>query len=75
MQYSVNGAKISLPELIEAVSLGETVTITEHGVPVAELVPVKKKSVRFGSLAGKVAPPPEEFYEPMSDEELKDWGA
>lgn len=58
MQYSVNGAKISLPELIEAVSLGETVTITEHGVPVAELVPVKKKSVRFGSLAGKVAPPP-----------------
>lgn len=35
-------AKTTLPNLIERVRKGETITITKRGVPVAELVPVKK---------------------------------
>lgn len=33
-------AKTKLPNLIERVRKGETITITKRGVPVAELVPV-----------------------------------
>lgn len=32
-------AKTHLPRLLEEVARGETITITKHGVPVAQLVP------------------------------------
>ncbi len=32
-------AKTHLPKLLERVARGEKITITKHGVPVAELVP------------------------------------
>ncbi len=73
MQASVHEAKTNLSKLLEAVQRGERVIITRHGVPAAELVPAKKKRVKFGSLAGLVGEPPDEFFEPMSEEELRDW--
>ena len=33
-------AKTHLPKLLERVARGESITITKHGVPVAELIPV-----------------------------------
>ena len=36
-------AKTHLPQLIERVLRGETVQITRHGVPVANLVPVEPR--------------------------------
>lgn len=36
-------AKTRLPELLRAVELGETVTITRRGVPVARLVSVDRE--------------------------------
>lgn len=33
-------AKTHLPALLERVARGETITITEHGRPIAQLVPV-----------------------------------
>lgn len=36
-------AKTHLPQLIEKVLRGETVQITRHGVPVANLVPVEPR--------------------------------
>lgn len=32
-------AKTHLPQLLDAVAKGETITITKHGIPVAMLVP------------------------------------
>ena len=37
-------AKAHFSELLERVAGGETVTITKHGTPVAQLVPVGNKS-------------------------------
>jgi len=37
-------AKTQLPRLLKMVARGERITITKHGVPVAMLVPVEKKS-------------------------------
>jgi prevent-host-death family protein len=33
-----------LSELLEKVAAGEEITITKHGMPVAKLVPVRKKA-------------------------------
>ena len=35
-------------------------------------VPLKKPR-KPGRLAGKIPPPPEGFFDPLTDEELKDW--
>lgn len=37
-------AKTNLPKLLDAVSRGESITITKHGVPVAMLVPIEGKT-------------------------------
>ena len=37
-------AKTHLPKLLEQVRKGERFVITKHGVPVAELIPVQKRS-------------------------------
>ncbi len=39
-------AKTHLPALLERVAKGEQITITKHGVPVAQLVPVQPVSGR-----------------------------
>lgn len=75
MQVSVHEAKTQLSKLIEAVERGERVVITRYGTPTVELTPYKTSKVRFGRLEGKVAPPPDDFFDPLSEEELKDWGA
>ena len=75
MQASVHEAKTNLSRLIEAVERGERVVITRHGVPAAELVPASRSQVRIGSMKEELRPPPDEFFEPISEEELADWGA
>ena len=37
---SISGTKAKLSELLERVKAGETITITNRGVPVAQLVPL-----------------------------------
>lgn len=73
MQASVHEAKTNLSKLMEAAERGERVVITRHGVPAVELIPAKKTTVQFGSLAGLVGEPPEAFFDPMTEEELRDW--
>lgn len=75
MQVSVHAAKTNLSKLLEAVERGERVVIARHGVPAAELVPVNAAQIKFGSLKGALAPPPDDFLAPLSEDELEDWGA
>jgi prevent-host-death family protein len=72
MQASVHEAKTNLSKLIEAATRGERVVITKHGVPAVELVPARKSKVKFGTLA-HLGPIPDEFFEPLSEEELRLW--
>jgi prevent-host-death family protein len=44
-------AKTHLPALLERVAKGEEITITKHGVPVAQLVPVRPVADREKKLA------------------------
>jgi prevent-host-death family protein len=75
MQASVHEAKTNLSKLIEAVERGERVVITRHGIPAAELIPARKRSIRIGSMKDDLAPPPDAFLAPVSEEDLADWEA
>jgi prevent-host-death family protein len=44
-------AKTHLPALLERVAKGEQITITKHGIPVAQLVPVQPVPDREKRLA------------------------
>jgi prevent-host-death family protein len=52
MNVSIAEAKNRLPELIRAVEKGESVVITRHGKPVAQLAPLppERRRVRFGTM-------------------------
>ena len=45
-EYGVYEAKTKLPDLIKQVQLGERVTITNRGEPVADLVPSASRSAQ-----------------------------
>jgi prevent-host-death family protein len=72
MQVNVHEAKTQLSKLIEAAVRGEEVIIAKGDVPVAVLVPFRKKRFRMGipELIGLPCP---DFLEPMSEEELQLW--
>jgi len=77
MQVSVSEAEAKLPELLQAVEEGATVTICCEGVPVAEIVqakPQKPKGPRvFGALHDKIIVHDPDWWKPMSDQEADDF--
>ena len=50
---------------------GQSVTITNHGRPVAKLVPVQPIPRQFGQLPNFVVP--SDFDEPLPESELARW--
>ena len=72
-------AQQNLPELLDRVERGEEIVIEREGRTAAKLVPVPATDPATGrrifgqNLLGitYIAP---DFDEPMSEEELKDWG-
>jgi prevent-host-death family protein len=57
--------------LAEVERTGESVTITNHGRPVAKLVPVEPVPRRFGQLPNLVIPAG--FDDPLPDTEIAEW--
>jgi prevent-host-death family protein len=69
-QVSVHEAKAHFCAVLKQVSEGETIVITKHDQPVAEISPVTKKSkVVVGAFADPSAPHLEVSW---TDEELDD---
>ncbi|KHO22126.1 type II toxin-antitoxin system Phd/YefM family antitoxin [Mycolicibacterium setense] len=58
--------------LAEVAETGESVTITNHGKPVAILSPATPTPRRFGQLAGRFVIP-EDFDAPLDEAELALW--
>jgi prevent-host-death family protein len=75
MKISVVEAKNQLPRLIKAVEDGESVTIYRHGTPVVDIVRTTKaqpEKPKFGTLKGKVTAPDDDWWKPLSDEEVEE---
>ncbi|UVJ39205.1 type II toxin-antitoxin system Phd/YefM family antitoxin [Arthrobacter sp. CJ23] len=70
-QYNVQDAKTRLSELLNKVERGEDVVIAKAGRPVARLVKVERPTKRrLGFVKGRL---PEDFLEPMGEEDLAQW--
>ncbi len=72
---TIHQAKTNLSRLIKKVANGDEVIMARGKTPVAKLVPLKFSSRRRipGRLRGKLRVSTE-FFEPMTVEELADWG-
>lgn len=65
-------AKNTLNRLLADIErTGVAVTITNHGRPVAKLVPVQPVARKFGQLPNLVVP--KDFDDPLPDAELAAW--
>ena len=66
-------AKAKFNALLTEVASGQTVTITNHGRPVAVLSKAEPPTWRLGRFAGLVTIP-DDFDAPMSEDDLALWG-
>ena len=64
-------AKTKLSQLVEAAERGEEVLIARNGVPVAQIVPVRKPKMKFGFMRGRIPDIPDSLLFAMSDEDAE----
>ena len=69
---NVQDAKTRLSELLKRVEAGEEIVIARAGKPIAELRPVEPPRLVLGGFA-HLGAVPEEFFEPLPEEELARW--
>ena len=72
---TIHVAKTNLSRLIVQACAGEDVVIARGRTPVVRLVPVEvpEPKRRFGSMRGQLRVT-DAFFEPLPDDELKEWG-
>ena len=72
---TIHDAKNNLLNLVKNAAAGEEIIITARGKPIARLVAFEtpKRKRDPGSLKGKLHVGPE-FFEPLPNDELADWG-
>lgn len=68
---NVHEAKTHLSRLLDRVRDGEELILGKAGKPYARLVPLPRKKRVPGIVSGEVT---DEFFEPLSEEELDAWG-
>jgi prevent-host-death family protein len=76
--FNVHEAKTQFSRLLDRVLEGETVLITRNGVPVAELIPARKRLFPLGAgrndpAINREALASDEWWRPMTDEEHEDF--
>jgi prevent-host-death family protein len=74
--YNVHEAKTQFSRLLDSVLEGEEVVITRNGVPVAEIVPARKRGLVLGSGRNDPDYNPnagDDWWRPMTDEEVEDF--
>jgi len=72
---TIHTAKTTLSQLLARVEAGEEIVLARGKQPVAKLVPyqARKSKRQFGKYKGVVTVD-DSFFEPLSEEELRDWG-
>jgi prevent-host-death family protein len=76
--YNVHDAKTHFSKLLNDVLEGEEVIITRNGIPVAEVVPARKRPFPLGigrndPQINRDALHNDEWWRPMTDEEVEDF--
>ncbi len=55
VSVNIHEAKTHLSRLLERVAAGERVVISKAGTPIADLVPHRPATVKFGGLKGEIS--------------------
>jgi prevent-host-death family protein len=74
--FNVHEAKTQFSRLLDRVLEGETVLITRNGVPVAELVPARRRTFPLGAgrndaRINRQVLATDEWWQPMTDDEVE----
>ncbi|MFN7924088.1 MAG: type II toxin-antitoxin system prevent-host-death family antitoxin [Bryobacteraceae bacterium] len=74
--FNVHQAKTQFSRLLDTVMQGESVLITRNGVPVAELIPARRRPFPLGAgrndpAINQAALDGDEWWRPMTDEEYE----
>jgi prevent-host-death family protein len=69
---NVHEAKTNLSRLLTRVEAGEEIVIARGGKPIARLEPYTRPEVRLGFL--DLPDIPDDFFAPLDDDELAEWG-
>lgn len=70
---NVGQAKTHLSSLLERVRAGEEIILAKNGQPYARLVPLEKPQKRKLGLMKGLGKVDKAFFEPLSEEDLKEW--
>jgi prevent-host-death family protein len=70
---NVYDAKTQLSRLIDRAAAGEEIIIARAGKPVARLVALEAPAPRRLGAWRHIAPPPDDFFDPLPEEELRLW--
>ncbi len=73
MRVNVAKAREDLEDLIAAAQAGEEVVIVQDGVPAVTLSPIRSSRFEFGVLKDVLTGPGPDFFEPMTEEDLRAW--
>jgi antitoxin (DNA-binding transcriptional repressor) of toxin-antitoxin stability system len=68
----VHEAKARFSEVLRLVEAGETVIVTRHNAPVAEIKPLVPIQIKLGAFQGEF-PVPDNAFAPLTNEEMKEW--
>ena len=71
---NVHDAKTQLSKLLADVERGDDVVIARRGKPVARLVRYELKERELGWLKLPGPPIDDSVWDPMTDDELREWG-
>jgi prevent-host-death family protein len=77
MNITVHKAKTNLSKILLQVEEGEEVVVCRGKLPVAKIVPYKdghRERPPVGQRTSKPFKIPERVFDPLSQEELKEWG-
>jgi prevent-host-death family protein len=69
---NVHEAKTNLSRILARVEAGEEIIIARGGKPVARLEPFSAPEISLGFL--DLPEIPDDFFAPLDDEELAEWG-
>jgi prevent-host-death family protein len=71
---NIHEAKTHLSRLLQRVASGEEIVIAKAGKPVARLMPIVVEDRAPRQLGFLKLHVPDEFFDPLPDDELEAWG-
>ncbi len=71
---NIHDAKTHFSKLVAKVEAGEEIVIARGGRPCARLIPIAVETPMLGTMKGRWPELDDEFFEPLTGDDLAAWG-